>query len=696
MAELKLSTSVMYIKGVGPARAEVLERHGLKEVRDLLFYFPRAYLDRTNIVPIGQLKVDQIVTIIGLVKACGALYGRRRKMYEVILEDDTGAITLRWFHALRYWEGTFKKGQRYAATGKVAYYSGYEMIHPELERLEEDSDQMIHAGRIIPVYPQTAELSRVGLNSRSIRRLTSFIFDNLTEKIDDPLPKSENKKLGLPLLHEAIRGIHYPDSRDEIESCRRRLAFDELLSFQFLVQQSRSQKEKVTKAHRYEAPSDKLKAFKELLPFQLTDSQKKVIREIFADLQSDHPMARLLQGDVGCGKTVVAILAALYVAENGLQCAFMAPTEILAEQHYRIWGKALAEVGVTSCLLTSSLKPTEKKQIARRCAEGEIQILLGTHALIYDYVSFKNLGLVIIDEQHRFGVQQRGKLHAKGDNPDLLVLTATPIPRTLALTLYGDLDISTIDTLPPGRKVTRSAWRTHEARDKVYEFVKDEIKKGGQAYIVYPIIEKSEMVELESVEDAYRELTEGAFRGYRLGTVHGRMKAKEQNTVLEQFRSGQLDILVSTTVVEVGLDNPKATVMLIEHAERFGLAQLHQLRGRIGRSDKQATLVAIAHPPISDLARQRLETFANTTDGFKIAEVDLELRGPGEMFGVRQSGLPEFRSANLVADRDLIEAGRRLIEYLFANCDKLDREYASLNAYLSESVSKRMVHLGGG
>lgn len=696
VAELKLSTPLMYVKGVGPVRAEVLERHGLKEVRDLLYYFPRAYLDRTNIVPIAKLKLDQTVTIIGRVRACGSLYGRRRKMYEVILEDDTGAITLRWFHALRYWESTFKKGQRYAATGKVAYYSGYEMIHPELERLEEDSDQMIHAGRIIPVYPQTSQLSRVGLNSRSIRKLTSFIFDNLTERIKDPLPRLENEKLRLPWLHEAIKGIHYPDSRDEIEASRRRLAFDELLEFLFLVHRGRSHKERLVKQHRYRPPGEKLTNLKYRLHFQLTDSQKKVIREIFADMQSIHPMARLLQGDVGCGKTVVAVLAALYAAENGLQCAFMAPTEILAEQHYRVWWEPLSEVGVTAELLTSRLKPKQKKEIAQRCAEGEIQILFGTHALIYDYVSFARLGLVIIDEQHRFGVQQRGKLYAKGDNPDLLVLTATPIPRTLALTLYGDLDISTIDTLPPGRKITRSAWRTHEARDKVYEFVKDEIKKGGQAYIVYPIIEKSELVELESVEDAYRELAQGAFRGFRLGMVHGRMKAKEQDAVLERFRQGQLDILVATTVVEVGLDNPKATIMIIEHAERFGLAQLHQLRGRIGRGEKQATLIAVAHPPISDFARKRLETFTNTTDGFKIAEVDLELRGPGEMFGVRQSGLPEFRSANLVADRDLIEAGRRLIEHLFTKNDKLDKEYAALNDYLCKTVSQRMVHLGGG
>lgn len=696
MAGLKLNTSLLYVKGVGPWRAEALAKHGLKEVRDLLYYFPRAYLDRTNIVPISKVKFDQSVTIIGRVKAHGALYGRRRKMYEVILEDDTGAITLRWFHALRYWERSFKKGQRYAATGTVAYYSGYEMIHPELERLEEDSDQMIHAGRIIPVYPQTTELTKAGLNSRGIRRLTSFIFDNLSERIEDPLPTAENRKLSLPLLHEAIAQLHYPDSRDEIESSRRRLAFDELLNFLFLVFRRRSQKEEIVKRHRYRPPGQKLSSFKNRLPFELTDSQKKVVREIFRDLQSQHPMARLLQGDVGCGKTVVAVLSALYVAENNLQSAFMAPTEILAEQHYRIWSGALSDVGVTSGLLTSRLKPKEKKEIARRYAEGEAQVLFGTHALIYDYVSFKNLGLVIIDEQHRFGVQQRGKLYAKGDNPDLLVLTATPIPRTLALTLYSDLDISTIDTLPPGRKETRTVWRTHDVRDKVYQFVKDDIAKGGQTYIVYPVIEKSELMELESVEDAYRELSQGVFKDFRMGMMHGRMKPTERDAVLEQFQSGQLDILVSTTVVEVGLDNPKATVMIIEHAERFGLAQLHQLRGRIGRGDKQATLVALAHTPTSDLARRRLGMFTSTSDGFRIAEADLELRGPGEMFGVRQSGLPEFRTAKLIGDRDLIEAGRRLLEHLFVNYDTLDREYLNLYKYLNKTASKKEMLLGGG
>jgi ATP-dependent DNA helicase RecG len=696
VAEIRLNTPLQYVKGVGPRKAEVLARHGLNEVRDILYYFPRAYLDRTNIVPIARVKLDQSVTIVGRVKAHGALYGRRRRFYEVILEDDSGAITLHWFQGIRYWERLFKKGQKYAATGVVGYFNGYQIVHPDLERLEEDSDQMIHAGRIIPVYPQTAALNKVGLNSRGIRRLTSSILDNLSERIEDHLPKRENRELGLPSLHEAIVGIHYPGSRDEIESSRRRLAFEELLKFQFLVFCRKDQKEKVVKKHRYRPPGEGMTSFKTQLPFQLTDSQKKVIREIFSDLQCEHPMARLLQGDVGCGKTVVAVLAALYVAENDLQTAFMAPTEILAEQHYRIWSDALSQVGVTSALLTSSLKAAEKKEVARRCVEGEIQILFGTHALIYDYVSFSKLGLVVIDEQHRFGVHQRGKLYAKGDNPDLLVLTATPIPRTLALTLYGDLDISTIDTLPPGRKKTKTVWRMHGARDQVYQFVKEDIERGGQVYIVYPVIEKSDQLNLESVEEAYRELSERVFEKLRVGVVHGRVKQKEREAILEQFRGGQLDILLSTTVIEVGIDNPNATVMIIEHAERFGLSQLHQLRGRIGRGRKEATLVALAHPPISDMARRRLGMFTTTTDGFRIAEADLELRGPGEMFGVRQSGLPEFRTAKLSADRDLIEAGRRLLEVLFAEDKRLDREYLNLYTYLNKSASPKETLLGGG
>jgi len=695
VAELRIDSPLQYVKGVGPRKAEVLARHNLYTVRDLLFCFPRQYLDRTNVVPIGKVQVDQSVTIIGTVKAHGILHGRRKR-YEMILEDDSGGISLLWFAGLRYWERLFKKGQVYAATGTISYFMGLQMIHPDLERLEDDTSEMVHAGRIIPVYPQTAELTKAGLASKSLRRITSYVFDHLGESIPDPLPTTVRRQSQLVDLHHAIRKIHYPDDRDQLESCRRRLAFDELLGFLYLVFHRKALKEKAVKKHSYHPPGAMLRRFKEELPFALTTGQKKVIREIFADLQSVHPMARLLQGDVGCGKTVVAIASALYVAENHMQTAFMAPTEILAEQHHRTWGPRLEKIGVECALLTSSLKPAVKKKVARACAQGDIRILFGTHALIYDYVTFANLGLVIIDEQHRFGVEQRSKLHAKGDNPDLLIMTATPIPRSLALTMYGDLDISTIDTLPPGRKVTRTVWRAHNARDKVHQFVIDEVNKGGQTYIIYPLVEKSEQMELENVEDAYRELSSSVFRNLRLGMVHGRIKPTERDETLRRFHEGALDVLLATTVIEVGIDNPKATLMVIEHAERFGLAQLHQLRGRIGRSDQQATLVALAHPPLSDMALRRLQYFSSTTNGFAIAEADLELRGPGEMFGLRQSGLPEFKAARLSADRDLIEAARNLLTRLFATEAELDGDHRHLFSFLKQAESARTAKLGGG
>ncbi len=690
-----MDSPLQYVKGVGPRRAEVLAGHGMREVRDLLFYFPRHYLDRTNIVSIAKLKQDLPATIIGKVAAHGVLHGKRRR-YEVILEDDSGAISLIWFQGVRYWERVFEKNQIYAATGTVSYFMGHQMIHPDLERLEEDTDRMIHAGRIIPVYPQTSELNKVGLTSKGMRRLTTFIFENLTGRLPDYLPETERRTSGLPDLNDAIRKVHYPEHRDEVEQSRRRLAYDELLEFQYLVFQNKSRKETTIKRHSYQKPGESLSKFIEALSFELTEGQKEVTRQIFSDLRAPRPMSRLLQGDVGCGKTVVAVLAGLYVAENGLQTAFMAPTEILAEQHYRVWKDALADVGVTAGLLTSSLKAGDKKKTAERCEKGEIQLLFGTHALIYDYVSFQNLGLVIIDEQHRFGVQQRGKLYEKGDNPDLLVMTATPIPRTLALTLYGDLDISTIKDMPAGRKPVRTVWRTKDVRDKVYKFVIDDISKGGQTYIVYPLIEKSDQMDLESVEDAYKELSRGALKTCRVGMVHGRVKAAERDKILERFRKGELDVLMATTVIEVGLDNPNATAMIIEHAERFGLAQLHQLRGRIGRGERQATLIAIAHPPISEIGHRRLEYFTSTTDGFEIAEADLELRGPGEIFGVRQSGLPELRTARLIQDQDLIEASRRLLEKLFVRDSGLDVEHQRLYKYLEKRASGRDVRLGGG
>ena len=695
MAELRLNSPLQYVKGVGPRRAAVLAQCGLHTIRDLLFYFPRHYLDRTNIIPIKDLKVNEPVTVVGEVKAHGVLRGRRPH-YEVILDDGSAAIVLTFFGGIPYWERLFKKGQKFAATGTVTYFNGYQIIHPDLERLDEDSDRMVHAGRIIPVYPQTADLSKVGLSSRGIRSLTTYVFENLREKITDPVPPVEYNKLGLGPLHVAIEKIHYPDSREQIEQCRRRLAYDELLNLQFFVFRNKGRKDTLVKQHSYAEPAGMLTAFSDELPFELTPAQKKVIKEIFRDLRLERPASRLLHGDVGCGKTVVALIAALYAAENGLQCAFMAPTEVLVEQHYRNWGTRLTTAGARVAPLTSSLKQKLKKDTAGRCAAGEIDILFGTHALIYDYVTFQNLGLVIIDEQHRFGVQQRGKLYAKGDNPDLLVMTATPIPRTLALTLYGDLDISTIDTLPPGRKPVRTVWRPADARPGIYQFICDEVARSGQVYIIYPLIEKSEQLDLENVEDAFEELSQGPLSGLHLALVHGRVKASERDEILSGFRNGEIDVLLATTVIEVGIDNPNATVMVIEHAERFGLAQLHQLRGRVGRGEKPSTVIAVAHTPVSDIARSRLDYFVENSDGFQIAEADLELRGPGEIFGLRQSGLPELRAASFWRDKDLLEASRSLLERLFTASSSLDMVHKRLYDYLAKAADHRELNLGGG
>lgn len=685
MNELKLNSPLQFVKGVGPKKSQVLAEHGFNDVKDILFYFPRHYLDRSSVTPIANLKIDESTTIIGKVKAHGILYGRKRR-YEVILEDDSGAIKLVWFHGINFWSKLFKKNQLFAATGHVKSYMGLQMVHPDLERLEDETDRMIHAGRIIPVYPQTAEFNKVGLNSKSMRRITTFVFENLKERLTDHLPEDICRLYNFLDLHTAVSQIHYPDKRENIENSRRRLAFDELLNFQFLVFSNKDRKNKIVKKHKYFECSGKINEFIDKLPFQLTNGQNKVWEEIKSDLISNRPMYRLLQGDVGCGKTVIAVMASLFVAYNELQTAFMAPTEILAEQHYRNWNKPLSELNITSGLLTSSLKQNEKLEIAKRCADGEIDILFGTHALIYDYVTFSKLGLVIIDEQHRFGVKQRGKLYEKGDNPDLLVMTATPIPRTLALTLYGDLNISTIDTLPTGRKPIKTVWRSSDVKDKIYDFIIDDAKKNGQTYIVYPLIEKSDQLELENVEDAYEDLSKGKFKNLKIGMVHGKIKNTVRDKIINQFFNQKLDVLLATTVIEVGMDNPNATVMVIEHAERFGLAQLHQLRGRIGRGSKQATLIAVAYTPLSEISQKRLDYFVSTTDGFKIAEADLELRGPGELYGLRQSGVPVFKTVRISQDLDLLENSRSLLEKLFNHDINLDSNYKYLYKYLNNNL----------
>jgi len=689
MSKIDPDTKIQYLKGVGPKRAVGLEKAGIYTVGDLLYYLPRKYLDRSMITPIGRVKTDTTVTIVGKVLGKGILKGRRQRL-EVVIGDDTAYLSLIWFNRPYFFEKLFKKGDIYAAVGEVTYFQGLQIVHPEMERIGEEDDHLIHAGRIVPVYRSTSELKSSYITGRVMRRLINDAIELVEDRINDYLPREFPERTGLPELKTALREVHYPKSMESAETARRRLAFDELLELQYMILSFRKDKTSREKGYSYDAPGRQVRELKENLPFKLTGDQDLALSKIWEDMRKSRPMNRLLQGDVGCGKTVVAILAAVFAAENGLQTAFMAPTELLAEQHFHNWGGTLSEHGIESALLTGSIKGRDRVEILDKIGTGQTGIVFGTHALLSDPVAFSGLGLVIIDEQHRFGVMQRGKLISKGSNPDILVMTATPIPRTLALTLYGDLDITSIKSLPPGRKGTKTVWRTAGSRPEMYDYLKKEIKKGERVFIIYPLVEKSEKLDLQSAEDEYGRLKEKVFKDFEIGLVHGRMKADKRDRIIRAFRSGKIDVLIATTVIEVGIDIPSANIMVIEHAERFGLSQLHQLRGRVGRGQKKGLVVAVATPPISDLARDRLELFANTSNGFEIAEADLELRGPGEFFGTRQHGLPELKIANLARDADLLEPARELVIELLKSDKELDKEKAKLLSCLkNRSKEKR-------
>ncbi len=665
--QLSLDSPVQFVKGIGPRKGAVLQSNGIETVLELLNYYPRGYLDRSNTIPIGQVSKDVAVTVLGRVLAQGTMYGGRNKRFEIIIGDETGHISLLWFAGHKYLQNRFKKGDLLAATGVVGFYNGYQLAHPEIEPLEDEHAEGVHTGRIVPLYPSNSELTKVGMQSRGFRKAIKYALDNCAEEIDDHLPTAKREELNLPDLTTTIRQIHFPDNDESRESARRRLSFEELAELQFLIMRHKSHIKEIKKTQPLAKHGKMVKQFAESLPFQLTSGQREALKIIYSDMAGDTPMNRLLQGDVGCGKTVVAMAGAVYAAENKRQCAFMAPTELLAEQHYANWSKTLAEIGITSVLLTGSLKTAQRNLIGARIAAGDVQIVFGTHALFSASVQFKRLGLVVIDEQHRFGVAQRAQLIAKGDSPDVLVMSATPIPRTLALTLYGDLDFATIVGLPPGRKPVKTVWRTAADRAKIHKFIAERVANSEQVFIIYPLVQKSENIDLLAAEEAHRELSEKVFPKLRVGLVHGQMKVKQQEKAISEFRAAKTDILVATTVVEVGVDIPRATVMVVEHGERFGLAQLHQLRGRIGRGDKAGYCVAIATPPISPLVRKRLNYFVANSDGFELAEADLKLRGPGEMFGTKQSGSLNFRMVNLSADQDLLEATRSLMESLLAS-----------------------------
>ncbi len=649
---LELTTAVKYLKGVGPKRAEALARLGVRSVGDLLFHAPRRYLDATTVTPLARAQVGREVTCVGRVVTTGVLPTRRGlRVFRAVLRDESGLLECAW-PGQPFLERQIKKGQLLLVTGPVRYYHGRQLAPLEFIVLAEAGEPGggLERGMILPVYPATE-----GLTHRQIRGLIHHHLDALLALASDPHPEALRDVVGLPELRVALAGVHRPASLAEAEAGRRRLAFDELFDQQLVQARARSLAKRARAGIRFELKKELTTRLKEHLPYELTADQRRAIREIADDMTAPVRMHRLLMGDVGTGKTVVALFAMLLAVENDYQAAMMAPTELLAEQHCATLTRLLEPLELQPELLVGRLSPTEKDAARQRLATGATRLIVGTHALIQEAVTFRRLGLAVIDEQHRFGVEQRAALVEKGDAPDVLLLTATPIPRSLALTLYGDLDVTELRERPPGRGTVKTALRTEAARKKIYEFIRSECVARRQAYVIYPVIEESERADVRAATTMAATLRE-VFPEFRVGLVHGQMKAEERDATMRAFRDNAVHILVATSVIEVGIDVATATVMLIEHAERFGLAQLHQLRGRVGRGTAASHCILLSNVPE---AAARLRTFAETTDGFKIAELDLRERGMGELAGARQSGGIPLRYANFETDLPLLEAARR-------------------------------------
>jgi len=647
-----LNISARFIKGVGPSKLNVLNRLGIETVRDLLYCFPRRHEDRSRIKKIGEIRPGNLETIKAKVLTFGDHVSKKgMNIFQVAVGDSTGVIHATWFNQ-PYMKDKFKIGQELILCGKVEKYNYLQINSPEYEILTGTKEDFVHIGRIVPVYPLTENL-----NQRWFRNIMKFTVDNYADEINEILPFEMRKRNNLMMLKEAVRNIHFPVSDLVLKKARERIIFDEFLMLLTGIALKRASIKIDLTGYSHNLGGDLIGRFKNNLAFQLTKSQSRVIKEIEEDMKSQKPMNRLLQGDVGSGKTIVALYALILTVQNGYQGALMVPTEILAEQHYGNIKTLVKPLGINVILLSGDLKEEERRRRWQMIEVGEADIVVGTHALIQEGVNFKKLGLVIIDEQHKFGVMQRAILRSKSRNPDILVMTATPIPRTLALTVYGDMDVSTIDELPPGRGEIKTFFFEEKNREKAYRIAEEQVRTGRQVYIVYPIIDESEKSDLRAAIKMHKNLSE-RFSDLKIGLLHGRMKSKEKEAVMRDFKDRKIDMLISTVVIEVGVDITNASAMIIEHAERFGLSQLHQLRGRIGRGEHLSYCILISAPKNDD-AKQRISAMLETQDGFKIAEADLEIRGPGEFFGTKQHGLPELKIANIIRDRDLLELAKK-------------------------------------
>jgi ATP-dependent DNA helicase RecG len=679
---LRLDTPVTYLKGVGPARAEALRRLGIVTASDLLYHIPHRYEDASTVSHIASLEPGMQGTVIGRVVSKGVLPTRKGlRIFQAVLRDDTGMIEVSW-PGQPFLDRTIKKDDVLLVSGSVRFFHGRQLQPREYVNLGDEHDSA--QGRVLAIYPATE-----GLSFKVIRGIVESHLDELLPLVTEYLPRELLRVAAVPSIGDALRMVHRPMSIAEAMEGRARLAFEELLFVQILQQRAKSLARVARSGIRFENRRELTTRLRESLPFTLTGAQARVLREIFADMCSGHRMHRLLQGDVGSGKTIVALFAALLAMENGYQTAIMAPTELLAEQHARSIGKMLAPLQLEPVLVTGSLKARARREIASRLAEPGPALVVGTHALVQEATAFANLGLAVVDEQHRFGVEQRKALGAKGESPDVLLMSATPIPRSLALTLYGDLDLSILDERPPGRQPITTALRPESARERVLQFLDREVEKGRQAYIVYPVIEESEKTDLKAATTMFELLSTGPFAARRVALLHGRMPGEEKDAIMRAFRDGSIDILVATTVIEVGIDVANATVMLIEHPERFGLSQLHQLRGRVGRGGDASFCILLGD--VSPDTRQRLDVFVGSEDGFEIARADLQQRGMGDLFGERQSGVPAFRVADPLRDELLNEQAREAADVLLASDPELERpEHAPLRRVLGERYARSL------